>query len=275
MHNFLRGLVFSSTIVLTSNVFAATAPAEQAAEMLAKAQSIDAKCNYLTALDRDTLSKLVARAEIILANRETVAQTKATMLRGHNIGFTTECAPAEKDSVMNILDAAKQANNDPTKPLVIAPVQSTTATAPTPVVVAPAAPAAPVIAATEPVMPAAPVAAQTAVVNTTVKIAPKQKPVLALKPAAKSEPKSEPKIVKVAKLTTPPPKQDSSLGNYAALTQNYFLARRCNTMSPGKIGSLYQSIVAAHARVMANHVSSQVAAAMHKAEANAKAKSCS
>ena len=83
--------------------------AQQGAELLARAQSLDAKCNFLDARGKDKLSKITARAELALANRETMAATKATMKRGHDAGQAAGCSASEKDTVEQILAVAMQA----------------------------------------------------------------------------------------------------------------------------------------------------------------------
>ena len=243
MHKSIGAWCFVSTIFVGSVAFAETPPAEMAGEMLARAQSVDMKCNYLHAADRDALSRLVARAEIGLANRESVEATKATMLRGHNAGKAATCGPLENEQVLNILNAAKQAttSNEP------APTTAVQA-APDNVSVAMPAP--------EPIVgPAVAVKTQEPVL-----------PVKAMTKVAKLEkPKAKPILAKPI----------SSLGKYQAMTAQYYLASRCGSMPARKLGSFYQSIVSSHNQVMATYTSAQVAQALRNARNNASAQSCS
>jgi hypothetical protein len=249
-------------LVLTSSMaFAATPPAEMAGEMLARAQSVDIKCNYLKAADRDTLSSLVARAEIALANRESVEATKATMLRGHDDGKVATCNSTENEQVLNILNAAKQAGAaNEAKPAAVA------AATPQP---------APIVVSVEPQPQQLPV-----LVVSEAKIA--DKPVVAVKiqePVLLTKAKAKP-MVKVAKLEQPkakslPAKADLTLGKYQAMTAQYYLASRCGSMPATQLGSFYKSIVSSHAQVMSTHSSAEVALALRLARSDASAHSCS
>jgi hypothetical protein len=241
-------------LVLTSTMaMAATPPAEMASEMLARAQSVDVKCNYLKAVDRDMLSSLVARAEIALANRESVEATKATMLRGHDEGKAAICNSSENEQVMNILNAAKQASaNIEQKPA--AAVAAAPPPEPLPVLAA--------VAASEP-----------KIVNEPMVAIKTQEPVLPV--VMKAKPML--KIIKQEKLKTKPAfaKSDITLGKYQAMTAQYYLASRCGSMPATQLGNFYQSIVSSHAQVMATHSSSEVALALRQARSSASAHSCS
>ena len=241
-------LVIASTLGLGGAAFAATPPAEMAGEMLARAQSVDMKCNYLSATDKDTLSGLVARAEIRLANRESVEATKATMARGHQAGKSAACSANEKEQVTNILNAAKWASSSAAeKPIDVAQVPTT------PMVAQPA----PIAAEPAPVQS---IAVEPTPVETPVE-AKIQKPLFPVK-AAKLE---------KAKPNTP----DMSLRKYQAMTAQYYLASRCGSMPAGQLGSLYKSILSGHSQVMANSSGATVAQALRQARSDASAQSCS
>jgi hypothetical protein len=92
---------------------AQTRPAEQAAEMLARAQALDVKCNILNAHDRDKLSKFTARAELALANRESLDLTKAVMLRGKAAADAASCTTDERATIRQLLSAALEASGEP------------------------------------------------------------------------------------------------------------------------------------------------------------------
>ncbi len=240
--------VLVSTLGFGGAAFAATPPAEMAGEMLARAQSVDMKCNYLSATDKDTLSGLVARAEIRLANRESVEATKATMLRGHQAGKSAACNANEKEQVTNILNAAKWASSTAAeKPMDVTQVPTTPTVAPPALVAALPAPVQTVVA--EPKSIEMPVEAKM------------QKPLFPVKAA---------KLEKVK-----PNAPDMSLRKYQAMTAQYYLASRCGSMPAGQLGSLYKSIISGHAQVMTNHSGATVGQALRQARSDASAQSCS
>jgi len=242
LHSSLRlgcaGLLLAAFTTLAK---AESTPAEQAAEMLARAQSVDVKCDYLSAVEKDNLSRLVARAELALANRESVEATKATLKRGHEAGATVTCSPDEKQAMSGILEAAHDAESRQG----VAPPVKANAAVPAP-------------------------APQTSVAQaiTQAPVQPLVKKPVVQEAATQPKPEHMTKIV----ANTKPMKSSGSLQNYTRLTQEYFIARRCNSQNLGK---LYQSIVAEHGRVMQDRSVDEVAAALHSGEAKARGMSCS
>ena len=67
----------------------------------------------------------------------------------------------------------------------------------------------------------------------------------------------------------------SGLGQYAQLTQRYYLARRCNSMSYGLINNLYKNVVSTHRNVVASFGAPAVRAVMQQSEHQASATHCS
>lgn len=65
------------------------------------------------------------------------------------------------------------------------------------------------------------------------------------------------------------------LNHYADITQRYYLARRCNTMSYGSISSLYKDVVSTHRNVVLSFGVPAVRSVMNQSESNAKASGCS
>jgi hypothetical protein len=74
---------------------------------------------------------------------------------------------------------------------------------------------------------------------------------------------------------TKPEPIKSGLGQYAQLTQRYYLARRCNSMSYGSINSLYKNVVSTHRLVVASFGVPAVRAVMQQSEHQANAAHCS
>jgi len=106
----------SVAVVVATPAFAVGTPAERAAELLARAGAVDAKCHYLQGDEQDALSHLVARAELALANQVSVADTKATMARGRAAGAAASCTAAEKDNVHSILGEAQHSLQNADQP---------------------------------------------------------------------------------------------------------------------------------------------------------------
>jgi hypothetical protein len=263
-----RFIAASALIALSLPMAALAAglPAEQGAEVLARARSLDAKCNFLDARGKDKLSKFTARAELALANRETMEATKATMKRGHDAGQAADCSAAEKDTVQQLLAAAIQATE---------PVRRTAKLAASPelqaAVAQPAdAKAWPMTQSVKadtnvPMMPADPVPASLS----SIQLASGEPP---LAPSVAKFPKvKEPAQITAAKTLKAKP-ASPGLGTYERLTQAYYMARRCGGRN---LGSTYQAVVAEHGRVMASHSAAEVSAVLHQAEARAGSAICS
>ena len=67
----------------------------------------------------------------------------------------------------------------------------------------------------------------------------------------------------------------TDFGQYAQLTQRYYLARRCNSMSYGAITGLYKNVVSTHRNVVANFGVPAVRNVMKQSEHKANAAICS
>ena len=224
--------------------------AEQGAELLARAQSLDAKCNFLDARGKDKLSKFTARAELALVNRETMEATVATMKRGHDAGRAADCSAAEKDALQQILAVAMQATGEDKKTARLA-----ASPAPQPVDAQPKK-----TQASQAVV--SPLADDARKVDSSAPMAP---------PAANFPKVKEPMQIAAAKPVTTKP-TSPGLGTYERLTQAYYLVRRCGG---GDLGRTYQAVVAEHGRVMASHTAAEVSAVLHRAEARAASATCS
>ena len=232
---------------------AAGIPAEQGAELLARAQSLDAKCNFLDARGKDKLSKFTARAELALANRETMAATKATMKRGHDAGAAANCGAAEKDTVQQILAAAMQATGSDRKTAKLAASPAPQATDARP--------------ADSKALPMT----QSERAAASVPMAPAD-PVPPLAPPITKFPKVKESAQIAATKTVKAKPVSSGLSTYERLTLVYYMARRCGGVN---IGNTYQAVVAEHGRVMASHSAAEVSAVLHQAEARARSATCS
>jgi hypothetical protein len=259
-------LVGVGFIALSIPTMAANTPAGDAMQALAKSMAIDGKCNFLSPADHDKLSILLARAELSLAQKESVTAAKAALAGGRSAAATTTCSETDRAEINSIYEDAKTASTrkpvvaaDPVVPVVPKPEPQVAVAAPVkveaPVAVAEPAPKA--IAMVEAVKPAQ--------VMKPAPMAKVKKPVVVALVA--------PKLVKKSLVVKPV--KTSGLATYASLTQKYYLERRCHTMSFKAVSALYTDVVDLHKNSLKNFGRGPVAAAMHSAEADAKAKSCS
>ena len=80
----------------------------------------------------------------------------------------------------------------------------------------------------------------------------------------------------VAKLSTgqPRPRVNGGLATYAAMTERYYRARRCNSMPRQAMNSFYRDIVATHHMMVKTYGVPAVAAVMHQSESTADHQGC-
>ncbi len=263
-------------------------PAQQAAQMMARAQALDLKCNFLSLHERDKLSKFTARAELSLANRESAEATKAAMKQGREAAQVAICSPDEKENVQKILAAALQAAGEEKQAakLAVKPAPAAADTQSAKDIVAKAWPTLDDDSKQADVSAAAEEPPQVPQAAATVPMAPVPSPTAPTVSAevsavADSAPAVAPSGAPGAKLNTgktlaaskpaAPNNPASGLATFEKVTEAYYRARRCG----GNQGSAYQAVVAEHGRVMHNHSASEVSAALHRAEARAGTSSCS
>lgn len=73
----------------------------------------------------------------------------------------------------------------------------------------------------------------------------------------------------------PSSRAESGLLRYASITERYYLARRCGSMSPRAISGFYQTVVNTHEAVLSSFGRAAVARVMQRSESKANAQSCS
>ena len=88
---------------------AATLSQADALRLLAKSKAADTKCNILGANEADELASYLARAEIAMAQRNSVEDTQSTIAVGKTLGSAASCDTATTDEVNGTLDAARRA----------------------------------------------------------------------------------------------------------------------------------------------------------------------
>jgi|GEM_PF-7029084 len=266
----------ATVLAISVSAQAGSTPPEQAVEMLARAQSLNARCNYFSAENRSHLAALVQRAEQALTERENAAAAMAALNRGHAAGAASACSATEKENLAMILDAAKQATaptgTGQNLPTPLPPDQKPA------VVESPAAiPKAPAIVAE----PASPKYLKPAIIRQP----PEEKPIgKSNGPLTAPDPKVEEKIVddqpEPAKRPPPPnaqithPIRDGNLRAYAQMTHDYFLARRCAPNDGRGLGQMYQQILRANADLMRDHKKAEVASALRRSAQAAAKQSC-
>jgi hypothetical protein len=81
----------------------------QALELLAKRKEIDAKCHRLSPGERQELSDYVARAELAVVRRHSVADAQAAITIGKAKGAAAACDEAALSRVRETLSAARRA----------------------------------------------------------------------------------------------------------------------------------------------------------------------
>ncbi len=115
MQNFGRNILvpFMATAlglgIVQSQAHAAATPAEKAMTFLSKSMAVDSKCKFLSEVDHDDLSSLVARAELSLANRASVEIAKSALSQGRILGSASACNDAARAEVDAVISAAKTA----------------------------------------------------------------------------------------------------------------------------------------------------------------------
>ncbi len=247
-----------------SMAYAAAMDAAQATELLAKTHTINVKCNVLSADQGQQLKDFVARAEISLAEKNSVALARKTISAGRTAGNAAICDDTARKLVNDVLAAASTA--------AAAPVADAT----TAEIMSPKPEPEPLKSAALPTQPKKPVAAALAVAEPV----PVKKPVV--KPVAKLEPKKQiviekpdkPKVrVKTVKREKPL-KPAKGLDSYARVAETYYAAIRCGSMSRSGISRLYKTVLTSHQQAVASNRPGAVRAMLRNAETKAAGRSC-
>ena len=137
-----RMAIFTSIILASFSIFsfqqtsATTLVAEQATEMLARAQAIQQKCKFLNASQHEALSSFVAKAEIAMASKSSIKFTKTTIANGRAQGQKATCSDIERADIIDVINAAQQATAASKqvrteKPIQIIPVTKKSSAQPT------------------------------------------------------------------------------------------------------------------------------------------------
>ena len=111
-------LIISGLCAIQSSAFAEPMGAEQATQLLARSQAVEIKCKFLSVSQREELSAFVAKAEVAMVAKSSVAKTKSILVSGRAQASGVTCSDTEKTDIVNILNAANQATS--VKPLMVA-----------------------------------------------------------------------------------------------------------------------------------------------------------
>ena len=213
--------------------FAAAIGAEEATKLLARSQSLEENCKFLTASQSDELAAFVAKAEIAMVAKSSAASAKSLIAEGRAQGRSAPCSDSEHADVVSIINAAHRATSN----------------------------SAQMVAKIKPVLePVAPNTSPKKIAVGFVKVDTPDR----VKP-----------IEKKAKIISARIVQSGGLSRYAALTQRYYLARKCNSMSFASITSLYKDVVATHKNAVASFGVPTVKSVMSQSASKATGLSCS
>jgi outer membrane biosynthesis protein TonB len=233
-------------------------PASEVTAMLAKSQALNARCSILSENDSQDLMDFLARAEILLAERESVSAAKAALSKGKAQGASSACGPEETKFVNDVLSAAKtgSAGEEPIQQVEESPA---------------AKPQAP--AQTQASTPTAEPDSEKPVLKPKVaeaKPTKKKAETIALAAEAKKS-KAGAAIQTDSKQKK---KSSSALSTYAGLAQKYYTELKCRNMSGPAVKRLYASVLSSHKKALADSGASAVRTTLRSAEARANASRC-
>jgi hypothetical protein len=251
--------------VLTANApaVAGMAPADATA-LLAKTQALDKRCNILASDARQELQDFVARAEIALAEMQSVQVARAALAKGRASGKIGTCGPEQAKLVKDVLDEVRKGAGA----LAQAPAE--------------------VEASADPAVPTDQTRHFAAAIEPKVQVAATPKQEAAVLAVADDQPmlqKTKPKPAKkpqLTKLEEPKPanlrkpgKVPQKLSQYASVAQKYYIARRCNSMGAAAIQRLYGTVLWSHKQALASNPASAIKAMLRNVEAKAGSQRCS
>ena len=257
---------------------------DKAAEMLAHAWMVDNRCNVLGNDDRDLLTNFVARAEISLAEKKSVAAARAAIGRGRASGTAAPCDSMSAKSVQDVLRAARTASAPAEMELPSAAVPEAPVAAPEPepapqqdAVLDGEAPE-PVPALNAPTqanrideVEPAPVVAplrKRAVVQTPRTVQKPARVVIKRVPAPKRVAAKKPVEKKIAMVQTRP------AGGYAVTAEAYYKELRCRRKSLQAVRAMYAQVLRQHRAAVSASGKSAVRTLLRQAEARASRGSC-
>lgn len=224
----------------TTSAVAEEIAAEQAVAVLKRAETVDARCKFLTSEMHDELSDYTARAELAAATQVSAKAARNAMAQGKAHAGKAQCDEATAADITATLYAAREA-------------VATTGTA-KPVIVAAANP--PENSATD---------AKAADIKTADTKA---------KAGKSKQAKAIPPQDRTTTVESPPRNGRGSLSRYAKLVGSYYIERKCRHLSPGQDFRYWKSIGRIHRATVAASGPAAVSAVMRQAEQNASGVPC-
>jgi outer membrane biosynthesis protein TonB len=226
----------------------------QATELLAKAQSLDLKCNILAEDKSQSLKDYVAQAELSLASKSSVAAARKAIGSGRAAGRAAPCDETASNLVNDVLSAASVAIATPSDAAIEEQTQPQT------------------LAATPAAEPPKKEIAAVAVAEPTPMIVKKPKPKAIEKPKLESAAKPAkplPPVKKAEKAAKP-----KSLQGYASVAEKYYTATRCGNMDSAALGKLYKQVLSNHKQALSSNNPGAVRKMLKSAESRAGANTC-
>lgn len=265
--------------LLTQAAKAESIGPEKAAELLAHAWMVDNRCNVLGSGDRDTLTNLVARAELLLAEKQSVSAARDAIGRGRASGTSASCDSASADDVQSILKAAKSAaaglgtdfpsagvpslhSLNPPQP---APPALKPVAKPAPRVEPKLVPGEVMIASKDTAIEVT--TAEAPVVNVAASEAPATKPAKSARPSVTASAPAKPAKKQVAA-------NPVAMRGYAQTAEAYYKELRCRRKPLKAVNAMYATVLKQHRQAVAEGGKSAVRALLRAAEARASRGAC-
>ena len=242
----------------STSAVAAEIAAEQAVAVLKRAETVDARCKFLTPELHDELSDYTARAELAAAIQVSAKAARNAVAQGKAQAGKAQCDEAPAADISATLFAAREA-------------VSTTGTA-KPVKVAAANP--PENRAADAKTTDSKTAdTKTADTKTADANAMKAKDTKA-KASRSKQAKAIPPQDRTRTVESPPRKGRGSLSRYAKLVGSYYIERKCRHLSPGQDFRYWKSIGRIHRATVAASGPAAVSAVLRQAERDASEVPC-
>lgn len=271
----VSALALASSIALVAPSYAAALTPEKATELLAKAWVIDNRCDVLGEVDRDDLTRFVARAEISVAEKVSVKAAQSAIARGRAQGKTIDCDAASAKLVKDVLNAARNAVG-PTVEEQSAETQPKVKRAETPKVEVAAAPIQ--LEAVKPmtVKNGEDTLAEIETLEPTseppikvIKVAPRKVLPNKLASQVKRATRAQTQVVEKTK-----PSKQKNLG-YARTAETYYKELRCRQLSPRAVNAMYARVLRQHQQAVVQQGRSAVRSMLRAAETRAAQSRCS
>lgn len=271
---------------LGASASAAPIGPEKATELLARAWMINHRCNVLTPAERDELTGLVARAEIALAGKRSVAAARAAMGRGRAAGTSAACGFESAKAVRDILQAAKVAtvaadmdlsvdSEVPPQAQKLAPA-AMPATQDRAVAIEQPQPAPKIVAQQPPIVikPVVPKASDSSVKSasgTVVPAKPLRQPRPKVRVAAEKKPQPQPRAKSKPKVASVSP---ALAAGYGKTAEDYYRELRCRNLSTRAVKAMYARVLREHRQAVAASGRAKVRQILRAAQSRAAGRSC-